>query len=458
MILLWLPTVIPHAKPPPCSDSCSSATTFQLLHLCTSFVLLSVGSGGVVSCLMAFGADQLKHIQKNAGAMESYFSWYYAIFAFCEVVGLTALVYIQENAGWKIGYGILVVFFLFAALSFFLGSPFYVKQNAKRSLIPGLLKVVVASCRNRNLKFSSGNTQIAYHHNSSTTMDHPSERLRFLNKACIIQDPQQDLNSDGTAVDPWRLCTVDQVEELKAIVKVIPIWFTGVIMSVNFCQSSFAVLQATSLDRHIFSSSNFEIPAGSVNLFGVGFSIIWIVLYDRLLLPVASRIRGNTVHFGTKSRMGFGIFVSFWYVVVVGIVESIRRSQAMKGDSKMSILWVVPQYALMGIAVGSNAVAENQFFISEFPRSMSTIASCLYALGYSLGSLLASLLMSSISELSRLSGNGSWISSDINQGHYDYFYWVLAGLSMVNFLLFLICSWSYGPCKGHKPEEEEQES
>nr|GLL16880.1 protein NRT1/ PTR FAMILY 1.2-like [Ipomoea trifida] len=383
----------------------------------------AVGSGGVVSCLMAFGADQLKHIQNNAGAMESYFSWYYAIFAFCEVVGLTALVYIQENAGWKIGYGILVVFFLFAALSFFLGSPFYVKQNAKRSLIPGLLKVIVASCRNRHLKFSSGNTQIAYHHKSSTTTDHPSERLRFLNKACIIQDPQQDLNSDGTAVDPWRLCTVDQVEELKAIVKVISIWFTG-----------------------------------SINLFGVGFSIIWIVLYDRLLLPVASRIRGNTVHFGTKSRMGFGIFVSFWYVVVVGIVESIRRSQAMKGDSKMSILWVVPQYALMGIAVGSNAVAENQFFISEFPRSMSTIASCLYALGYSLGSLLASLLMSSISELSRLSGNGSWISSDINQGHYDYFYWVLAGLSMVNFLLFLICSWSYGPCKGQKPEEEEQES
>ncbi|XP_019197061.1 PREDICTED: protein NRT1/ PTR FAMILY 1.2-like [Ipomoea nil] len=386
------------------------------------------------------------------------------MFALCEVVALTCLVYIQENAGWKIGYGILVVFMLFAALSFFLGSPFYVKQNAKRSLIPGLLKVIVASCTNRHLKFSSGNTQIGYHHNSSTTMDHPSERLRFLNKACIIQDPQQDLNSDGTAIDPWRLCTVDQVEELKAILRVIPIWFTGVIMSVDFCQSSFAVLQATTLDRHIFSS-NFEIPAGSVGLFGVGFSFIWIVLYDRLLLPVASRIRGNTVHFGTKSRMGFGIFMSFWYAVMVGKVESIRRSLAIKqehssdnlGDSKMSILWIVPQYALKGIAVGSNAVAQNQFFISEFPRSMSTIASSLYALGYSLASLLASLLMSSISELSRSRGNGSWITSDINEGHYDYFYWVLAGLSMVNFLLFLICSRSYGPSKDEKPVAMEED-
>lgn len=178
MVLLWLPTVIPHAKPPPCSDTCSSATTFQLILLCASLALLSVGSGGVVSCLLAFGADQLKHIQKNIGAVESYYSWYYAIFAFCEVVGLTCLVYIQENIGWKIGYGILVVFMLFAALSFFLGSSFYVKQNAKRSLIPGLLKVIVASCRNRHLKFSSGNTEIIAYYHKSSTLDHPSQRLR----------------------------------------------------------------------------------------------------------------------------------------------------------------------------------------------------------------------------------------------------------------------------------------
>lgn len=259
---------------------------------------------------------------------------------------------------------------------------------------------------------------------------------------------------------------MDQVEELKAILKAIPIWFTGVIMSINFCQSSFLVLQATTLDRYI--GSNFEIPAGSVNLFGVGFSIVWIVLYDRVLLPIASRIRGNAVYFSTKSRMGFGIFVSFWYVVVVALVEGIRRRLAIKeeysdkpdGTVNMSILWVVPQYALMGIAVGSNAVAQNQFFISEFPRSMSSIASSLYALGYSLASLLASLLMSSINELSK-SGNESWISSNINKGHYDYFYWVLAGLSMLNFLLFLICSRAYGPYKHEKSEameEKEQES
>nr|GMC46716.1 protein NRT1/ PTR FAMILY 1.2-like [Ipomoea batatas] len=66
-------------------------------------------------------------------------------------------------------------------------------------------------------------------------------------------------------VDPWRLCRVDQVEELKALIRVIPIWMTGAIMSINANQSSFAVLQASSMDRHI--GPNLEIPAGSVTIF-----------------------------------------------------------------------------------------------------------------------------------------------------------------------------------------------
>jgi len=37
---------------------------------------------------------------------------------------------------------------------------------------------------------------------------------------------KQDIASDGLAINHWSLCTVDQVEELKAIIKVIPLWST----------------------------------------------------------------------------------------------------------------------------------------------------------------------------------------------------------------------------------------
>ncbi|CAH9136403.1 unnamed protein product, partial [Cuscuta epithymum] len=252
-LLIWLPTAIMQAKPRPCSessDSCTPATTPQLILLCTALILTAVGCGGVTSSSLAFGADQLKHFQNNASKIESYFSWSYATGSFSAIVGSVGLVYLQENYGWRLGYGVLVALALFAVLTFFSGSVWYLRPNPTKNLVNGLFNVMVASYRNRHIKLFSGDTELQYHSKGSA-LSHPSDKLRFLNKACIIQDPERDLNADGTAVNPWKLCTVDQVEELKSLIKVIPIWITRIVMSLNICQGSFAVLQATSLDRHI---------------------------------------------------------------------------------------------------------------------------------------------------------------------------------------------------------------
>ncbi|XP_060170935.1 protein NRT1/ PTR FAMILY 1.2-like [Lycium barbarum] len=280
--------------------------------------------------------------------------------------------------------------------------------------------------------------------------------FRFLNKSCIVQDPQLDLSPDGEAIDPWRLCTVDQVEELKALIKVVPIWLTGVVMSININQNSFPVLQATTMDRHIGSS--FEIPAGSFGIFGVISAILWIVLYDPLILLIASKLTGKPVHFSTKERMGFGLFLSFLSVLVVAAVECVRRSIAIKegysddpqGVIPMSAMWLLPQNSLAGFAVALHAIGQNEFYISEFPRSMSSVASALLGVGTGVGSLLASFLMSTIDDLTKRGGQESWISSNINKGYYDYYYLVLAGFSLVNVLCYIVCSRAYGPLKERK--------
>ncbi|VFQ97685.1 unnamed protein product [Cuscuta campestris] len=453
------------AKPPHCSESndeCTPATTPQLVLLCAALFTFAAGYGGVMSSTLAFGADQLKHFENNASKTERYFTWFYATSSFSSFVGITGLVYLQENFGWKFGYGVLLALTLIAVVGFFSGSAWYMRPNPTKNLITGLFEVMVASYRNRHLKVYLGSDEIEYYSKGST-LSHPSDKLRCLNKACIIQDPERDLTADGRAVNPWKLCTVDQVEELKALIKVIPIWTTRVLMSINISQGSFSVLQATSLDRHI--SPKFEIPAGSVASFIAAFIVTWIVLYDRVILPLASAIRGKTVHFSTKSRMGCGIFVSFLAMAAVATVEGIRRGVAIKegyeddpkGVVHMSILWVVPQYALMGLAEGLNMIAQNEFYISEFPKSMSSIASSLFGLSMAIASLVSSCLMSIVNNLTSRGGRESWISSNINKGHYDYFHWVLAGLSMVNFLLFLAFSKAYGPFKDQRIEAQMDE-
>lgn len=467
MILLWLTAMIPKTKPPHCdllTQSCKAPTAAQFVLLYSSFALMSIGAGGVRPCSLAFGADQLdkRDNPKNERVLESFFSWYYASAALSVVIALTGIVYIQVHLGWRVGFGVPAILMFFAALLFFLASPFYIKQKASRSLLTGFVQVLVVAYKNRKLAFPPRNTDGWYHYSKDSKLVVPTDRLRFLNKACIIRSPERDINSDGLASNPWSLCTVDQVEELKALIKVIPMWSTGIMMSINTSNSSFPVLQANSMDRHVFSS--FQIPAGSYAMFLVIVLFLWVALYDRVILPLASKVRGKRVRLGVKQRMGIGLFLSCLGMVVAAIVENVRRRKAIRQGLLnnpqtlvgMSAMWLVPQYCLYGLAEAFNAIGQTEFYYSEFPKSMSSIAAALFGLGMAVANLLASVILSAVNHLTSRGGKESWVSNNINKGHYDNYYWLLAIMSAINLLYYLVCSYFYGPCveQGTKVSDE----
>ncbi|KAF5938877.1 hypothetical protein HYC85_023136 [Camellia sinensis] len=155
----------------------------------------------------------------------------------------------------------------------------------------------------------------------------PSENLRFLNKACIIRDPQQDSSPDGRTSDRW-ICTADQVQELKSLVKLIPLWSPGIMIAITISQNSFPVLQASSMDCHI--TSNFEIPAGSLGMFLVISLTLWITLYNRVILPLASKVMEKPADLSRKQRIGIERCFSFLSMVVTAILECIRRAKAIE--------------------------------------------------------------------------------------------------------------------------------
>jgi peptide/histidine transporter 3/4 len=109
-------------------------------------------------------------------------------------------------------------------------------------------------------------------------------------------------------------------------------------------------------------------------------------------------------------------------------------------------MWLVPQYCLNGLAEAFNAIGQTEFYYSEFPKSMSSIAAALFGLGMAVANLLASAILSAVDKLTSRGGKESWVSNNINKGHYDNYYWLLAIMSSVNLLYFLVCSWAYGPC------------
>jgi len=286
--------------------------------------------------------------------------------------------------------------------------------------------------------------------------------FRFLNKACIIKDREKDIASDGSASKRWNLCTIDQVEELKAIIKIIPIWSSSIMVSVTSSQSSYHLLQAQTMDRHI--TSNFEIPAGSFGVFIMLAVFITAGVYDRIFLPLASKIRGKQVTISAKKRIGIGIFFSILDMVVSAIVETIRRKKAIqegyidnpKAVINMSAMWLIPHNILCGMSEAFNAIGQSEFYYSQFPRSMSSIAASLFTLGSAFGNLLASLIVSIVDDITSRGGKESWVSDNVNKGRYDKYYWLLTIMCILNIMYYLICSWTYGPSDVEAASEKEE--
>ncbi|KAH9625835.1 hypothetical protein KSS87_010124 [Heliosperma pusillum] len=465
MIVIWMTTIIPNAKPPPCdtlTTNCSSPTTGQYAFLVLGFILLAIGGGGTRPCSQVFGADQVNvgNTANNKNRLEIFLNWYYMFSCVSIIIALTVIVYIQEHLGWMIGFGVPVVLMFLATLSFLLASPFYVKVKGNTNLLTGLVQVIVAAFLNRKINLSDPELSSQYYHEKDSAVTVPSDKLRFLNKSCIIQDTERDIRPDGLARNPWRLCRVEDVEGLKAFLRVIPMWSAGIMISVNTSGSPFGLLLTRTMDRHI--GPKFEIPAASFGTFVILVIGIWIPLYDRVLLPVASKIRGKQVTLSVKLRIGLGLFFSFMSILTSGMVESIRRQRAIDGGFEndplavihMSAFWTVPHSIFGGIAEAFFVIGQTEFFYTELPMNMLSIAGSIFGLGTTFGSLIASFILNLVDSFTKSEGNDGWMANNVNKGHYDYYYYLLASINLLNLVYYVYCSCAYGPTKVEQMSKE----
>ncbi|OIT30608.1 PREDICTED: protein NRT1/ PTR FAMILY 1.1-like [Nicotiana attenuata] len=452
MVVLWLTAILKEAKPHSCNleaGNCSKPDFGQVALLFASFALMSIGAGCIKPCALAFGADQFNKPENpdNGKILQSFFNWYYASVCISTLISMTVIVYIQAQFGWIVGFGVSACLMLLAAATFLLGAKLFIRIKANKSLVTSFVQVVAAAWKNKHLSLPPVDSDELYHHDKGSRLTIPTNKLRFLNKACIIRNPEKDLNPDGTASDPWKLCTVQQVEGMKALLKVLPIWSSGIMVAVTLNQHAFPVLQANTMDRHLVG--NFNIPPGSFSAFAIITLTICVAIYDRILVPQMSKITKNPRGLSFKQRMGIGILLSCAAQAVAALVEKERRARALSdglaihpfSQVNMSAFWLIPQNNLTGLAEAFNIIGQIEFYYSQFPKSMASIGVALLALGMGLGNLVGNLI---VKYASTRGGKQSWVSNNLNLGHYDYYYWLLCFLSMVNFFYFILCAWAYG--------------
>ena len=149
------------------------------------------------------------------------------------------------------------------------------------------------------------------------------------------------MNPDGSPSDPWRLCTVMQVEVLKSLIDLVPVWSAGIMIAVLINQHSFPVIQALTLDRTL--AGNFQIPAGSFGIFSVIALTLWVVLYDRAIVPRLSKYTKNPRGIGVRARIGLGLFISCLATASAALVERKRRAAALRQglqDNPKAVVWL----------------------------------------------------------------------------------------------------------------------
>lgn len=461
MMVLMLTAAIPSMHPPHCEakqiGTCISPTAWQKAFLLSSFGFLIIGAGGIRPCNLAFGADQFNPATESGKrGINSFFNWYYFTFTFAVMISVTLIVYVQSNMSWAIGFGIPTGLMFLSCGLFFLGSRMYVKVKPEGSPLISVIQVVVAAAKKRGLKLPDQPSLSLFNYMPTNSINSKlpyTDQFRFLDKASIITN-EDEIKSNGSAANPWRLCSIQQVEEVKCLMRVIPIWASAIIFHVAIAQQqTYAVFQAMQSDRHL-GNHGFEIPAASYSVFTMIALTIWIPIYDRIIVPSLRKITGKEGGITQLQRMGIGIVISVISIIVSALVEERRRNLALtrptlgiapKGGaiSSMSGLWLIPQLALAGVAEAFNVIGQIEFYYKQFPENMRSIAGSFFFCGIAVSSYLNGFLISLFHKITTGTSTGDWLPEDLNKGKLDYFYFVIAALGVVNFGYFLVCAMWY---------------
>ncbi|KAG1338991.1 putative protein NRT1/ PTR FAMILY 2.6 [Cocos nucifera] len=290
---------------------------------------------------MTMGADQFEKPRDQ----DIFFNWYFVALYAGAIPGFTATVYVQDRVSWALGFGLCATAGSIGVAALLLGARFYHKPSAQGSPFTDLARVLVAAIRKRRIAVPPNNLGYCYGPHEAgkppSSSDVPSQNFSFLSRAALIS--QGDTNPDGSIAKPWRLCTVQQAEDFKALIRILPLWTSSIILSVLIAiQSSLTVLQALTMDRSL--GHHFTIPAGSlqvVNLIAMSF---FLSLLDRLLLPPwHCLIR----HIPTPlQRIGLGHVLNAAAMAASALVEQRRSTIVHAHNAEGRAGWIVPMSAL----------------------------------------------------------------------------------------------------------------
>ncbi|XXG65365.1 hypothetical protein AAC387_Pa05g3083 [Persea americana] len=426
--------------------NCPHASGRKSNILFVGLYLTALGSGGLKATLPTLGADQFDDKDpKERKLISSFFNFY--LFSLCvgSSLGVIFLVWLQDNKGWDIALTISSSSILLGLLVIALGYKTYRNRIPTGSPFTKIIRVFIAAFRNRN--FPKENKNAALYEENEDEMEKlaHTHQFKFLDKAAMIPHHKESLVG-ANSVEP-TLCTVTQVEEVKLLLRMVPIFACTVLMNTSLAQlQTFSVQQGMTMDKKL---GTLEIPPASLPIIPMTFIVILTPVYDRVFVPMARRLTGIETGITHLQRVGVGLVLSTLSMAAAAIVEIKRKNVAeehnlvvvdpRKNPLPMSVFYLSFQFFIFGIADLFTFVGLLEFFYSQAPKRFQSLGTAFSWCSMSLGYFLSSALVDVVNAATKNStASKGWLyGNNINVNHLDLFYWLLAVLNFLNFFNYL---------------------
>jgi peptide/histidine transporter 3/4 len=421
-------------------------------------VILALGAGGARPVLTVLGADQFNIKDKRQAVHQKHYFQYLYLFANIAAALSSGLIAFYANgeigpptkrANYFNSFVMSSAFYAVSLIIILLVSRKLYKPERSGSALTNFIRVCYYSaCRNIYgffvclgfiLQFVSLGLSLVSLFVSHLAINGIALAFSFLGLAFMIF-----LNDNGwvrTASNSDRFS--DQfIADSMALLKILPyIAFAAMFWCVYTQMSSTFLLQGCQMNT-MNSLKATQLPM--INSVAI---IIFVPIFNSLVYPFLERKGYPT---SPLQRIGAGLLLASLTMLVSGIVEVYRlRSPPSINkescsdleefkktfESSMSILAALPQLVLGGLSEILAAITFSDFYYVEVPENVRSVSQALSLLAISFGAVINSNLIK-VSE-------GTLIKDDLNTGNLDTFFFIIFGLGMLNFLIFIMVSRRY---------------
>lgn len=398
-------------------------------------VVIAIAASTVIANISPFGADQVTLAGEET--TRRFFNWYYWCINIGVLISLGCFAYIQQSTKWGffLGYLLPCICIGIALLVFVLGRRCYIIREPVGSAVFDILRIVIEACKARRRR-KIWIERLANSRSDGSTPQQPS----WLDMAKV--------GYGGS----FHNSAVDDVKKLGKVlivfIALIPYWTVYFQMQTGFtAQGLHMKLNPYASAQSNCSGDNctyrFMIPSAWLTLFDVIFLILLIPVMEKLVYPFLDR---HHIHMSMLTKISIGMVIAFLAILVAGCLETYRLDLVDDGQAIVQvignttynaadlwIMWQAPQYTLIGISEAFASVSSLEFAYSQSPNSIKSMIMGLTCMLTGVGSFLGTVIMQSVRPL--------WFPDtdigNINYGHLNYYFFLLAGIQLLSILIFL---------------------